>query len=59
MKKLTKIMSLMAASALVISSLAGCGAKPATETTETTGSSAAVIKIGGIGQRIAGGVSHQ
>ena len=49
MKKLTKIMSLAAASALVISSLAGCGAKPATETTETTASSASVIKIGGIG----------
>ena len=49
MKKLTKIMSLMAASALVISSLAGCGAKTATNTTETTGSSASVIKIGGIG----------
>ena len=49
MKKLTKIMSLMAASALVISSLAGCGAKPATTTTETTASSSAAIKIGGIG----------
>mgnify|MGYP002627216580 CR=1 FL=1 len=50
MKKLTKILSLAAASALVISSIAGCGAQKATDTADTAaGTSAAVIKIGGIG----------
>ncbi len=50
MKKLTKILSLTAAMAMAVSALAGCGAQKATETADTAaGTSAAVIKIGGIG----------